>query len=250
MRQFLGLVLRVLIIIGVGLVSALTSMRLAIHGREISVPPLVNLTNADAQQAAKKAGLVLSFDEQFYSSEIPAGRIISQSPAAKTLVRRGSRVHLAESLGAQKITIPNVVGSSERAAEINLRRRGLEIGSVGAISLPSIPLDQVVAQSPPADAQGVLTRRVNLLINRASDGEMREWVMPDLSGMRLAEASVALTDAGLKVGRVSTVSTEVAGAPPSGAKSAPTEAYVVRQTPLPGLRVGPDTSVNLDVVRH
>ncbi len=49
MRIFRGL-LYALILVLVGLASALTAMRFAIHGREVTVPKVVGLTPAEAQK--------------------------------------------------------------------------------------------------------------------------------------------------------------------------------------------------------
>ena len=48
-------------------------------------------------------------------------------PAAGEKVRRGWRVRVAESMGPQREIIPAVIGNSERAAELNIRRRGLDL---------------------------------------------------------------------------------------------------------------------------
>jgi beta-lactam-binding protein with PASTA domain len=130
MPQIVRLVLLVLVLMTVALLSALTAMRFAIHGGEVAVPKLVGLTPAEAQRSAEAAGLQLVLERQYYSADIPEGRIMSQLPAPEVKVRRGWRVRVAQSLGQQRSAIPDVVGQSERAAELNIRRRGLEIEAV------------------------------------------------------------------------------------------------------------------------
>jgi eukaryotic-like serine/threonine-protein kinase len=261
MRRFFRWMLKVLILIVVGLVSFLTAMRFAIHGRESAVPNFVGLSPQQAEQVAMQNGLLLSREDRFYSADIPAGRIVSQEPSAGTKVRRGWRVRIAESLGPQRVTIPSVIGDSERAAEINLQRRGLDVGSVSTISSPELPSDQIVAQSPPPDAQGITSPKVNLLYNAPVSSE-QGFVMPDFVGASLAEATVAITDAGFKVGGVRTITAPdaqtvaaVAPVPPPSqkpqqkAKIAAAEATVVAQTPAPGSRIATGASVSFDVVR-
>src|SRR3954465_12692434 len=126
MRSFLRFVLLALVLLLVAAISGLTAMRFAIHGREATVPKLVGLTPADARRDAAGNGLLLTIENRFYSAEIPEGRILSQVPPAGERVRRGWQVRVAESLGPQRHVIPNVVGESQRVAEINLRRRGLD----------------------------------------------------------------------------------------------------------------------------
>src|SRR5512146_703260 len=98
MRQFLRYLALALVLIMVALVSALTAMRMAIHGREVAVPKLVGLTPAEAERQAVSNGLLFAVESRFYSTEVPAGRISSQVPQAGAKVRRGSRVRVAESL--------------------------------------------------------------------------------------------------------------------------------------------------------
>src|SRR5205814_5752802 len=97
--------------------AALLAMRAAIHGREVEVPKLVGLAPAEAQRLLNDRGLLLALQERFYSAEIAEGRIVSQVPPPGTHVRRGWQVRVAQSLGPQRITIPNVVGETQRAAE-------------------------------------------------------------------------------------------------------------------------------------
>ncbi len=53
---------------------------------------------------------------------------MTQVPPPGTKVRRGWSIRVAQSLGPQRVAIPDVTGGSERVAELNIRRRGLESG--------------------------------------------------------------------------------------------------------------------------
>src|SRR5438128_7073242 len=155
MKTFFRFVLLFLILVSVAMVSALTAMRFAIHGREVAVPKLIGLTRAAAEQQANANGLILEVENHFYSPEVAEGKVLSQSPTPGSLVRRGWKVRVAESLGPQKAQVPDLVGQSLRAAEINVRQRGLEVGSVAVANLPSAAQDEIVAQSPPANSGSV-----------------------------------------------------------------------------------------------
>ena len=130
MRRFLQYVVRVLVLVVVFMVSALTAMRFAIHGRQTKIPKLVGMTTPQAERALADRGLVLQPGDRFFSSDVPPGRVMSQVPAPGEQVRRGWRVRVAESMGPQRVVIPDLLGGSERAAEINIRRRGLELAAV------------------------------------------------------------------------------------------------------------------------
>jgi beta-lactam-binding protein with PASTA domain len=243
MIRFFRLLAQILVLIIVALASTLISMRFAIHGREVAIPDFRGMAPSEAERVAFEHGLELSRSDHFYSATVPAGRIVSQQPEPGTRVRRGWRVQAAESLGAQLIEVPAVLGMSPRAAEINIRRRGLEVGA--AAELPtdaSAPLS-IIAQCPAPGAQGVASPRVSVLYAAAPPDPA--YVMPDLSGMTLAEANSLVTGSGLKTLSVTSVATNSFSNP--GASSP--ASIVVGQTPAPGTRVTPGTNVSLQVAR-
>ena len=116
----------------IAMVSAVMTMRFAIHGHEVAVPGTVGKTPADGQKLAETAGLQMAIERRYYSLSVPRAGALSQLPAAGTKVRRGwESARVAESLGPQRVEIPSVLGQSEHAAEITIRRRGLDLGSTG-----------------------------------------------------------------------------------------------------------------------
>ncbi|HET7185188.1 MAG TPA: PASTA domain-containing protein [Terriglobales bacterium] len=237
MRGFFRFLLLGLVLIMVALVSGLTAMRIAIHGREVVVPKFVGLTPPQADRLAAQNGLLVEFESRFYSPDIPIGHILSQEPYAGEKVRRGWRVRLAESLGPQHVEIPDVVGQSGRAAEINLRRRGLEPGTVAIAHIPGGE-DQVIAQAPPPAAKGVASPKVNLLF--AAQAEPQAFVMPNLVGRHLSDATRAITEAGLHVGSVHI-------APEDPATIASATDIVSKQSPTAGQKVLAGSAVQLEV---
>ncbi len=122
------MLLLALVLMTVALISALAAMQLAIHGREVAVPKLVGLSPFEAERAGTASGLQVVVERQFYSADVPEGKIMTQMPPPGTKVRRGWAVRLAQSLGPQRVAIPDVTGGSERVAELNIRRRGLTSG--------------------------------------------------------------------------------------------------------------------------
>jgi len=212
-----------LVLVLVAMVSALTAMRFAIHGQEVAIPALVGMTPAEAERAVSGLGLQMSIERQYYSPTIPDGRIMSQLPLPGTKVRRGWEVRVARSLGPTRVTIPDVTGQSEHAAELNIRRRGLDVASEAEMEVPGIPPDQVLAQSPPANTADVLAPNIDLLVT--TDSEPQAFVMPSFIGQPLGAVSQTLQDAGFKLGNVSVAPppiSEVSNAsePPSGAPQA------------------------------
>lgn len=235
MKSILRLFLQALILLTVMLIAALVTMRLAIHGREVAVPKVVGMSLRDAEKAAADHGLLVDVENRFYSAEIPEGKIVSQLPAPGTQVRRGWRLRVAQSLGPQRAVVPDLVGESGRAAEMNAQRRGLEVGATVVAHIPGLPPGEVVAQSPPPNAVGVATPKINLLVTAGADEV--SYIMPDFVGRHLAEASSAIEEAGLRLGDVTDVEA------PGG------HSIILRQSPLPGQRVTPGTVVTFEVAR-
>jgi beta-lactam-binding protein with PASTA domain len=242
MKTFFRLILLALVLVIVALISALTAMRFAIHGSEVAVPDLVGKAPAEAQRIAQGNGLDVNVERQYYSPTVPEGKIVSQSPTAGTHVRRGWQVRVAASLGPQRAEIPNVVGESERVAEINIRRRGLDVTEVAQIAIPGSASaaqtpDQVISQSPPANASGVAAPKINLLVNAAPQPEA--FVMPSFVGQQLGSATSILQNAGMRLGSVTVVAVPPANGsvPPPPPPIQSPSSIIVSQNPAAGEKI-------------
>jgi eukaryotic-like serine/threonine-protein kinase len=223
-----------LVLLFVCLASALLAMRFAIHGREVRVPKFVGMSPVEAERLANSEGLVLSIDNRFYSTDVPEGYIISQLPAPNSKVRRGWKVRVAQSLGQQRASIPNVVGESERVAELNISRRGLEIGTVATIHFPGAQPATVIAQSPPADARNALSPKIGLIMSAADNAQA--YIMPNFVGRSLPEAAETVKQAGFTLGKVDFVG-----------ESGGTSEIIVRQFPAAGQKIAAGTTISLVV---
>jgi beta-lactam-binding protein with PASTA domain len=258
MKLVFRFALLALVLVVVALVSALTAMRFAIHGQEVQVPALVGLTPPEAERTVSGLGLQIEVERQYYSPRIAEGRIMSQLPLPGTKVRRGWQLRVAQSLGPQRVSIPDVTKESERAAELNLRRRGLEVASTAEIQLSDTVPDQVLAQSPPASASQVAAPKTSLLITAAA--EPPAYVMPSFLGQPLGAASRALQDAGFKLGNVSIAPPATLNAPTVAAVGSPssvpvatapsqpsTASLIVVQAPPAGKKVFAGAVLNFEV---
>lgn len=258
-----------LLLVTVALVSALVTMRIALHAREGRVPDLHGRTPTEARRLAEQDGLNMQVDRQYYSATVPEGRIVSQTPLAGSVVRRGWSLSLAVSLGPQRVTIPQVVGQSARAAEITLQQRGLDI-SVSEINVPGATAGQVLAQNPPSNATDVAAPKVSLIV-AAQNPVPDAYVMPSFVGHPLGSVALAIKNAGFTLAKVSTAdqsptpaSPNVTGAasqtvqpsaavPPVTAAPAPSggvpspAAIVVFQQPAAGQRITGGSEIRLVV---
>jgi beta-lactam-binding protein with PASTA domain len=186
------------LLIVVALVSAFIAMRLAIHGREAVVPPVTGLAVADAAGSVSRQGLQLSIENRFYSSEVPAGHVIAQDPPAGFRVRRDWPVRITESLGSQRVAVPNLVGQSERAAMITIRQLGLEPGTIVHMVAPG-DADVVLAQTPAPDAGEMASPHISLLVSDPESQDPPAFAMPSLAGLTYAAAELRVQGAGLRL---------------------------------------------------
>jgi beta-lactam-binding protein with PASTA domain len=272
-NRFFNIVLGALAMLVVALLSAFITMRLAIHGREVKVPNLTGLTLADAGKQTRSLGLILHLENRFYSPNTPPGHVLAQSPAPGVTVRRQWAVRVTESLGAQQVAIPDVLGQSERTASINIRRLGLELGAVAHVAAPGEP-GVVIAQTPAPNAAGVDRPRVSLLLSEPAQAESPDaFVMPSLAGLTLAGAAARAYAAGLRIVSAEELNTPTPSAAPEPAQpsttspgspsTAPAPApspaspaaqsvsigTVVAQTPPPGHRVVKGDPVHITLTR-
>jgi beta-lactam-binding protein with PASTA domain len=231
----------VMLLVAVALLSAIATMHFAIHGAEVQVPALAGMTVADARSQTAGLGLNLDVDNRYYSGDVAAGHILTQSPAAGTVVRREWRVRVAESLGPQKVDVPETVGKDERVAALTLRRAGLEVGTTAHLPSSQAVPGTVLAQDPPAHAQGISRPSVNLLV-AAPDAEAADgFVMPDLAGLPVVTAQATAVPKYVAAASVGN------GDAPSKGPVKP--GSVIAQTPSAGSRVLQSAKVELTVAQ-
>lgn len=237
----------VMLLVAVAMISAITTMHFAIHGAEVKIPALKGMTIAEARSQAAGMGLNLDVDNRYYSSDIAAGHILSQSPPAGTVVRREWHVRVSESLGPQKVDVPDTVGTDVRVAALRLRRAGLQVGVTAKLPWPEAQENAVLAQDPPAHSHGIAQPSVNILVaapdNSAPDG----YVMPDLTGIPVTAAMDQLARVGLKVDPPTYIDVNVPAVSAPGTAPAPPVApgSVITQQPLAGARVDQYTAIKL-----
>ena len=250
MKTFFRFAVLALVLVIVAMISGLTAMRFAIHGQEVAVPALVGQTPGEAERSISSLGLQMAVERQYYSQQIPEGRIMSQLPVPGTKVRRGWQVRVAQSLGPTRVAIPDVTGESEHAAELNIRRRGLDISSIAEVETQGIPADQVLAQSPLANATELVAPKISLLVT--ADPEPQSFVMPSFIGQPLGTVSRTLQDSGFRLGNVTVApivesADQAGGAVPSVPVQASPASIIVAQVPVAGQNVVVGASVSFEV---
>ncbi len=188
------------------------------------VPNVIGLSPAAAQAAIVAAGLTVGTTisgRALPSNPIAIGLIATQSPLGGTKVAAGTAVNLVISTGLET---PNVVGlpypgTLQAGAVHNLTEFALVVGTVTNQASTTVPAGLVISQDPAAGTGVNPGTAVNLVV---SSGPPLVAV-PNVVGLTQAAATTAITNAGLKVGAVTTASSETVA---SGS--------VISQTPATG----------------
>lgn len=240
-----------MLLVAAALLSAIMTMHFAIHGAEVKIPALKGMTVAEARSQAAGMGLNLDVDNRYYSADIAAGHILSQSPAAGSVVRREWHVRVAESLGPQKVDVPDTVGTDSRVAALRLRRAGLEVGVTAKIPYTNAQDGVVLAQDPPAHSQGIAQPSVNILVAAPDDAAPDGYVMPDLIGVPIITAQEMLSKIGLKVDApvYADVNLPAVGTGAEPAKPPIVPGSVIAQQPMAGARVDLNTMIKLTAAK-
>lgn len=160
--------------------AAYISFSLFVRSGVTTVPKVTGMSRAGAANLLADQGLRLrGVDEKGrYDDEVPAGRVLRQSPDPRTLVKRGSGVTLVLSLGPQRLEVPDVSDEALPAAQVTLSSHGLAVGRVLSAFIAGRPSGTVADQYPDPGALVPPAVGVDLLLALPAEGE--RYIMPDL----------------------------------------------------------------------
>ena len=168
----------------------------------VDVPALAGLPPERAKDILEGNGLIFMLDSSGdYSTDVVAGKILSQYPLGGTAVKQGRRIWVKISKGFKSVELPALRGLSLRQAEITLEQAGLQIGKVTNIRHGGIPAGAVIGTSPPANAVVEKGRLVNVQVSEGGGSSAPE-TMPSLSGLSLERAKDRIGNLGLKLGKI------------------------------------------------
>ena len=196
-------VLRLLAAVGLGLVAAVLVFNFLImpafvrHGREVVLPDVAGLTLEEAERILVEADLAVRDTVERWSADVPAGRVLEETPPAGSRVKPGRGAVLVVSRGLKQQRVPEVAGQTLRYARLTLSQQGYELGDVLRVPSDEVTRGFVITSEPPPGSVLAQGERVNLLV---SDGpEEPVWIMPDLRGRDLRLTADKLRFAGFEV---------------------------------------------------
>ncbi|MDE6536090.1 MAG: PASTA domain-containing protein [Muribaculaceae bacterium] len=128
-----------LIVIGMWSLKLLTA-----HGAVREVPDVRTMSVAEAQEALKQYDLLTEVVDSVYNHSGSRGMVVEQVPPAGNRVKPGRTVYLTiNAYEAQKITLPDLVGTSVRQAKATLQTLGFT--DIREVRVPSDYRDLVLA---------------------------------------------------------------------------------------------------------
>ncbi len=162
------------------------------------IPNVAGMVEANAESAITDADLTVGLVMEVYSSSVPAGMVLLQSPDAGTAEPVGTAVNITVSLGPAPVTVPNVAGMTESAAGAALASAHLAKGAVTQQCSNTVALGLVISQTPASGGTAPYGSAVALVV---STGPCPVTV-PNVVGQTQAAAGTALTGAYLTTGTV------------------------------------------------
>lgn len=236
MRKVFRLIFLAAVLMTVAVVSAITTIKLTVHGRQETLPSLINMPVEQARNTVRALGLDLVVEDRLYSDKVAADSIVSQMPAPGTSIKPRQDVHVLLSLGPQKVSVPDLIGRSLRAARITAVQRGLTIGDVASLYWPQDQPYHVVAQDPPPATTDLQSPAVNFLVSLGQTPVA--YLCPDFQGKPVGLVRSELQQAGFQ-------NIKVSQAQEPGA----VQGNIIQQLPLPGSKVTPDTVFEFQVAQ-
>ena len=161
---------------------------------DVTVPNVVDMTEADATNAITGASLTVGNTTTAPDDTIVAGNVSAQTPAADATVAAGSAVDIVVSTGSTNVPVPDVSGKSAADAQTELEAAGFTVTTEEQSSM-DVEAGLVIETNPSAGTEVAPGQEVRMIVSTGAG----EIIVPDLVGMTQDEATKAAEDAGLTI---------------------------------------------------
>ncbi len=129
-----------------------------------TVPNVVGMTKQQAEAKLRAAGFRVRASDAF-SESVPAGKVISQNPQEKLTVAVGSVVSIVVSKGAERVSVPDVIGRTAIDAKAVLEAAGFKVELQYE---PHSEAGTVLEQSPSPGTSVAKGSTVTLLVDQTA----------------------------------------------------------------------------------
>jgi serine/threonine-protein kinase len=198
--------LRYVIVIGViaiGIILVLEIFLMPLYVRHNKSQYLVDVTYKSLQQAQSildREGFKVVVDDTLFSSDYESNTVVDQFPQPSSRVKPGRTVHLKISKMDKLVEVPNLIGQSQRSADILLRKIGLVIDTVYTEYNPDFPNGTIAWQSPRSGELLQMGLGLHITVSRGMSPNF--FQVPNLFGLSKDRAKSELEKAGLELGNI------------------------------------------------
>ena len=176
--------------------------RLAVSNKatdNVKVPAVTGLDKDEAIKLLKEKKLNGLIVKTVNDDSVEAGKIVEQSPAAKSEVKEGTNVELTVSVGKNKTIVPNLSNIDLDKVEDILSKSNLSLGKVERKYDDKVDENKIISQSVNFGEEVEKGTKIDIIVSRGKEDKKVE--VPDLMGKTEAEAIKILYDSGLAVGK-------------------------------------------------
>ncbi len=173
----------------------------------VRTPDVRNLSVSEAISIISKLDLKYDIIAEEESENIASGKIVSQTPLPKSLVRKNSIINLIVSRGISLVKIPNLKSKSLEEAKKILSEIGLQIGEVKEVYSSEVEKENVVDTEPPQAVEVKKNTKINILLSKGSP-VVEKVKVPNIVGKTLIEAKKIVELQSLVIGNIKKVCDE------------------------------------------
>ena len=163
--------------------------------KDVKVPDLTGMSQADAEKALQEAGLVGVATKPEVSDKAKPGTVFKQSIDPGTTVQEGTKITFTIAQAPAQVLVPDVTGKSKDDAKKALTDAGLGFDFTTAYN-DSVPEGQVISQSVAAGKKVNAGTTVSVVVSLGPK-PAQDVKVPDVVTYSWSDAEKSLESAGL-----------------------------------------------------
>lgn len=180
--------------------------------QDITVPDVTGKQMEIAQTMLTDKHLSVSIKE-VDSSDVPVGEVITQTPIGGSVVKANRTIYLTVSRGnhGDTVLVPDLRGLTLDEATRKLKEIGL---SVGTVTYADADRDdgKILQQTPSSPDKVAQNTTIDVVVSRVKVKEAAPVNVPDTRGMSLDTAMQTLNNAGISIGTVGNLNSNLPNA--------------------------------------
>lgn len=177
----------------------------------VSVPNLYGLTLQEAKAEIKRFKLKIADPKEEYTTEVDAGQVFKQVPAAGSTVEKNSTIEITVALGGKQtsssetvseevIQLPDLAGWKTEDAINKLSELGLSSPKIETKNDDKMEMGRVITQTPGYGVKISKDTEVILVVSLGPEVQNKTVKVPNLIGSTTDDATRKLAGLGLELG--------------------------------------------------